>query len=339
MSKPDILLLYTGGTIGMVQEPDGVLHPFNFDELLKQVPELNQIEVNISTRTFEQPIDSSNMQPSTWYRLASIIMEEYEHYDGFVVLHGSDTMAYTASALSFMLRGLGKPVVLTGSQLPIGMIRTDGKENLITSVEVAAHTTDGIPTLQEVAIYFEYKLYRGNRTTKISAAHFNAFDSPNYPVLAEAGVNLHFNERYLLRQNHPQPALFGPPDPSVVVVKIFPGMQQELFEHQLKAPGCKAIILETFGAGNAPSQSWFLDTIEHVIDRGKLVINTSQCLRGRVDMGRYVTSAGMAALGVVSGGDMTLEAALTKTMILLGQGIDKEKLPSAFEQNMAGEAS
>lgn len=323
----------------MIQEPStGELRPFDFNHLLEQVPELNRLEVDLETYSFEQPVDSSNMTPTIWKELAEVIIHRKDQYQGFVVLHGSDTMAYTASALSFLLAGLGKPVILTGSQLPMGIIRTDGKENFITSIEIAsARHMDGSPIVQEVAVYFEYRLYRGNRTTKISASHFDAFSSPNYPVLAEAGVDIRYNREALwipemrcyefdLRLNQ-----------SVSIIKIFPGMSERSFRNQLEESATQAFILETFGAGNAPSHSWFTNAIRQTIVEGKAVINITQCLRGQVNMAKYTTGIGMMRAGVASGHDCTTEAAITKLMVLMGRGYFGTELSKAFTAPICGE--
>jgi L-asparaginase len=337
--KPDILIIYTGGTIGMIQDPStGDLMPFQFDHLLEQIPELNRLDVNLSSIAFEQPVDSSNMTPEIWQNIAQTIIDNRHKFHGFVVLHGSDTMAYTASALSFMLQGLAKPVILTGSQLPMGIIRTDGKENFITAIEIAgARYTDGTPIVQEVAVYFEYRLYRGNRTKKVSATHFNAIDSPNYPPLAEAGVDIRYHREALLIPENIADTFDLRICDDVHVIRIYPGMTRSTLIHALNTPDMVAVVLETFGAGNAPSAYWFQQPLKDLIEKGVTVVNVTQCLKGSVNMAKYTTGRGMLEAGVVSGWDITLEAALCKLKVLAGRGYKGAELAQAFSLNMAGE--
>ena len=338
--RPSVLLIYTGGTIGMVKNPEtGALENFDFDRLLEQVPELRRFDYSISTYTFQPPIDSSDMGLEHWARLVHIIEAHYAAFDGFVVLHGTDTMAYTASALSFMLENLGKPVILTGSQLPIGMLRTDGKENLISAIEIAAaRRADGSPMVPEVCIYFKEKLLRGNRTTKISAEQFNAFRSFNYPELATAGIHIRYNEAAIRRPDPQKP--MKPHylvDPNVVVLSLFPGIQQRLVHAVLNIPGLKAVVLRTFGAGNAPQAEWFRNELAEATARGILLVNITQCQDGAVHMGVYETSLSLLDVGVVSGYDSTPECAIAKLMFLLGHQLPLDELRRMMDSNLAGE--
>lgn len=340
--RPCVLLIFTGGTIGMIKnEETGALEPFNFNMLLEQVPELKRFDYRIATYTFDPPIDSSDMDLKHWARIVKIINFNYNFYDGFVILHGTDTMAYTASALSFMLENLGKPVILTGSQVPIGMLRTDGKENLITAIEIAAaRRPDGTPMVPEVCIYFKEKLMRGNRTTKINAEHFNAFRSFNYPDLATAGINIHYNEAAIRRPDPNKP--FKPHylvDPNVVVLTLFPGIQQSLVHSVLNVPGLKAVVLRTFGAGNAPQKRWFTEELLDANRRGILLVNITQCQAGSVHMGLYETSLSLLEAGVISGYDCTPECAICKLMFLLGHKMPMDELRSLMNSDLAGEIS
>lgn len=336
--RTSLLLIYTGGTIGMMQDvKTGELKPFDFSHLTEQIPELKKFDIDLSAISFEKPIDSSNMHPSIWIKLAKMIEENYNKHDGFVILHGSDTMAYTASALSFMLENLAKPVILTGSQLPIGIIRTDGKENLITAIEIAAARKDGKPVVTEVCIYFEYQLYRGNRTHKFNAEHFEAFHSANYPILAEAGVHLKYNHSALFRPAGKKLKVHTSLDPSIAILKVFPGLGEDVVKCILQVKGLKAVILETFGSGNATTQQWFLDALKKAIDKGMIVLNVTQCNAGSVEQGKYETSAGLKRAGVTGGSDITTEAAVTKLMFLLGSGSDRKKIIRALEKPLRGE--
>ncbi|HQQ95099.1 MAG TPA: type I asparaginase [Bacteroidia bacterium] len=335
-----VLLIYTGGTIGMIQDSRShELKPFDFRSLSRQIPELNKFDVDLSAIAFSKPIDSSNMHPRVWIELAGLIKTNYDRYDGFVILHGSDTMSFTASALSFMLENLSKPVVLTGSQLPIGTIRTDGKENLITAIEIAAYKEKGRALVNEVCIYFEYKLYRGNRTLKYNSAHFDAFRSPNYPVLAEAGVSIQYNRSALLKPGKQKFRVHTKLDNDIAVLKLFPGISRKITSSILSVPGIKAIVLETFGAGNASTETWFLDELRAAIKKGILVLNITQCPEGRVIQGMYETSSKLLKMGVIGGADMSFESAVTKLMFLLGQGLGITKIKHDLVRNLRGELS
>jgi L-asparaginase len=337
MQLPKVLIIYTGGTIGMVNDPSsGTLTAFNFDHLYQQIPEIKRLNVQLETISFEKPVDSSEMNPTYWKQIAEIIFENYTVYDGFVILHGSDTMAYTASALSYMLQGLSKPVILTGSQLPIDEIRTDGRENVLTSIEIAAAKhSDGSSRIKEVAIYFENNLFRGNRTTKISANAFKAFSSPNYPPLATAGI--HINYQTGLQNEMQTLQLFTALDNRVALLKIFPGFNASVYQSLFDISKIKGIILETFGAGNAPTDKSFDDLIERYIADGGIVLNITQCNSGSVEQGLYETSSFFQKVGVIGGGDMTTEAAVCKFMYALGNSLSQEEVKKILARNISGE--
>lgn len=339
LSKAKILLIYTGGTIGMKKDFEtGALKAFNFSKLLQRIPELKQLDCEIETISFESPIDSSNMNPDEWSKIAQIIEDNYSHFDGFVVLHGSDTMSYSASALSFMLENLSKPVIFTGSQLPIGDLRTDAKENLITAIQIASLRENGNPVISEVCLYFEYKLYRGNRTTKTNAEHFNAFISPNYPHLIESGVHLKMNkELFLPLKKELKLKVHKTLDTNVVIVKMFPGMSETVLAAIFNISKLKGIVLETYGAGNAPTEDWFIRLLTQAIQNGIQVVNVTQCSAGSVNMGQYETSSAMKKIGVISGKDITTEAAITKLMYLLGHTIVQNDFKTVFETALRGE--
>ncbi|MGN0037031.1 MAG: asparaginase [Bacteroidaceae bacterium] len=337
---PSVLLIYTGGTIGMIENPEtGALENFNFDHLLKHVPELKRFNYRISSYQFNPPIDSSDMEPSYWAKLVKIIRYNYDNFDGFVILHGTDTMAYTASALSFMLENLGKPVILTGSQLPIGVLRTDGKENLITAIEIAAaKNADGEPMVPEVCIFFENQLMRGNRTTKINAENFNAFRSHNYPALAHAGIHIKYEPHLIRRPDPTRP--FKPHylfDTNVVIFTLFPGIREEVVASILHIPGLRAVVLKTFGSGNAPQKPWFVRQLKEATARGIIIVNITQCASGAVEMERYETGYHLLEADVVSGYDSTPESALAKLMFLLGHGMDNREIRQMMNTSIAGE--
>lgn len=337
--KPNILLIYTGGTIGMVKDFEtGALKAFNFKNLLKRIPELQLIDCDIDTISFEEPIDSSNMNPQEWVHIAEIIETHYNAFDGFVVLHGSDTMSYTASALSFMLENLAKPVIFTGSQLPIGDLRTDAKENLITSIELASLQKEGKPAIKEVGLYFEYKLYRANRTTKINAEHFQAFASFNYPDLAESGVHLKINAPYLFQPNlNKKLVVHKNMDINVAIIKLFPGLSEAVLTSILNTPKLKGIIIETFGSGNCTTETWFINLLKKAISKDIHIINVTQCAGGSVIMGHYETSSELKKIGVISGKDITTESAISKLMFLLGKKNSDKDFKIKYETALCGE--
>ncbi|MDE6288853.1 MAG: type I asparaginase [Muribaculaceae bacterium] len=339
MKKPRILIIYTGGTIGMIEDPiSKALRPFDFSHLMENVPKVKMLDYDIDNIQFAHPIDSSDMSPHHWRQIAVNIAENYDKYDGFVVLHGTDTMAYTASALSFMLQGLSKPVIITGSQLPIGEVRTDGEENLITALQIAAATgPDGLPIIREVAILFENYLWRGNRSTKRSADHFNAFRSSNYPYLAKIGLGIDYDNDALARPAPGPLRVALDLDTSVASIDLFPGMTEATLRHQLATPGIKGVVLRTYGAGNTPTAPWFMNAIKEAADRGIVFLNVTQCTNGSVHRNRYVAGDLLTASGVISGHDITFEAAVTKMMHLFGQKLPIETVREQLSRPIVGE--
>ena len=335
-----VLLIYTGGTIGMGKNPEtGALEPLDLNHLVSCMPEFSMLKTGIETYQFTQPIDSSDMSPRLWSQLVRIIAERYERYDGFVILHGTDTMAYTASALSFMLENLTKPVILTGSQLPINQLRTDGKENLITSIEIAAAAhDDGTAIVPEVCIYFSGKLLRGNRSTKTNADGFNAFESFNFPHVAEAGVNIIYHEEYILKPDFSKPMIpHTAIDPNVVVFSLFPGLQEQIIHHVLDAPELRSIVMRSFGSGNAPKRPWLIRLLQKASLKGVTIVNISQCLAGSVEMSRYDTGYRLKTTGVISGHDSTVECAVTKLMCLQGRFPDNKVVRNYMNKALCGE--
>ncbi|MBQ8499854.1 MAG: type I asparaginase [Bacteroidales bacterium] len=341
--KSSILLIYTGGTIGMKEDPViRALRPFDFSQILEEVPELGKFACRIDSYTFDPLIDSSDVEPSLWVALAGLIEEKYEDYDGFVILHGTDTMAYSASALSFMIEGLTKPVIFTGSQLPIGTPRTDGKENLISSVEIAAaKDTEGHALVPEVCICFDNVLIRGNRATKINSDNFRAFRSENLPPLAEAGISIRYNTSLIFKPSdwEKPPVFHKHPDTRVSILKIHPGITPAVVRNILCGEGTRAVIIETYGAGNAPSKEWFLSIVKEASESGKILLNITQCSAGSVNMDIYATGKSLKEAGVINGYDSTTESALGKLFFLLGESQDNEFVKSRLEQNLRGEIS
>lgn len=340
--KPKILLVYTGGTIGMVKDyKTGALKAFDFSQIVDKIPELQQLNCEITAVSFEEPMDSSNMNTQHYIQIAELIAEDYKKYEGFIVLTGSDTMSYIASAVSFLFENLQKPVIFTGSQLPIGDLRTDAKENLITSIQIACAKENGKPIIREVGLYFEYKLYRANRTTKINAEQFEAFTSMNYPPLAESGVHLSFNKHLLLRkkEEHDNLILRKTLISDVAVLKLFPGITASVVKAVLTIENLKGVIMETYGAGNAPTEDWFINILEEAIQKGIHIVNVTQCAGGSVLLGLYETSIKLKEIGIINGKDITTETAIAKMMYLLGENLSTREFGYYFEKSLRGEIS
>lgn len=337
-NKRNILVIYTGGTIGMVQDhKTGALKPFNFEQLINKIPELKELHCNIDSYSFKKLIDSSDLTPNAWVEIASVIEKQYNKYDGFVVLHGTDTMAFSSSALSFMLDDLNKPVVFTGSQLPLGINRTDGKENVITAIEIASAEKNGNPIVPEVCLYFENCLYRGNRVHKSNAEQFEAFRSENYPILAEAGIHIKYNLPYICKINNKKLKVSKKLNTQIAILKLFPGITSEVVKAVLNTKNIKAVILETYGAGNAPTDEWFIQLIKQAIQKEIIIYNVTQCRGGAVELGRYQTSAMLEKAGVVSGFDITIESAVAKLMFLLAGTDSKDEIKRKLQTSLRGE--
>ena len=336
---PNILLIYTGGTIGMIKDyKTNALKAFDFDQIKQKIPELELLNCQIQTISFITPIDSSNMNPEYWVQIAEIVENYYDNMDGFVILSGTDTMSYTASAISFMFENLSKPIIFTGSQLPIGDLRTDAKENLITAIQIAATFKNGKPVIGEVCLYFEYKLYRANRTTKVSAEQFKAFHSPNFPQLGESGVHLNFNKRILQEVDQSKKLVIRKNiNANIVVLKLFPGIKEQVVKCILDINDLQGVILETYGAGNAPTSKWFIDLLENAIKKNIPVVNVSQCISGSVDLGHYETSSQLKRIGLIDGKDITTESAVAKLIYLIGIGIHYSDFKKVFETPLRGE--
>ena len=333
----NILVIYTGGTIGMVKDvTSGALKPFDMQKIYEVLPVLRKINCNIETYQCDPIIDSSDMNADKWLLLASLIEDNYSKYDGFVILHGTDTMSYTASALSFLLKNLAKPIIITGSQLPLGMIRTDGRDNIISAVEIAANESVTIP---EVCIFFDNKLYRGNRTTKINAEYFEAFYSGNLPSLAKVGINISYKQHLILPQPNDVLLVYHKLCNDVIIMKIHPAISKEYLNAISNIPNLKGIVMETYGSGNAPTNEWFLQGIKKIIDKGVMIMNVTQCKAGSVEMGHYQASCDLKDMGVISGRDITTEAALAKMMFVLGNFNDRKVQKELLNSNICGECS
>lgn len=339
-TSANILIIYTGGTIGMIENRHtGALESYDFAHVRRWIPELEDFDYNIHSYAFNPPIDSSDMEPSNWQAIVKVIADNYDNYDGFVVLHGTDTMSYTASALSFMLQGLTKPVILTGSQLPISMLRTDGRENLLTSIEIAAaKDAEGNAMVPEVCVFFENRLLRGNRTTKINAEGFNAFRSYNFPWLAHAGIHIKYNQAIIRR---PQKGnVFKPHyvmDSNVVVITLFPGIRREIISSIVNIPGLRAVVLRTYGSGNAPQKKWLIELLKEAEAKGIIVVNVTQCSEGSIEMSRYRTGLQLLETGVVNGHDATVESTITKLMFLVGHNLSNERIRQLMDCDLRGE--
>ena len=338
LPKAKVLIIYTGGTLGMVRDAVGVLVPFDFSHILEHLPALRTLSLELTVISFEQPIDSSNIQPKHWFDIADIIASQYDAQDGFVILHGTDTMSYSASALSFILKGLNKPVIFTGAQLPISEPRSDARENLITALEIASAKDNGKPLVPEVCIFFDYELLRGNRSKKVESMHFDAFRSDNFPALAKAGVRIEYNTSAIRPWKTDTFSVETKYDTHVALLKLFPGISEAVVNQVINTPSLKGLVIETYGSGNAPSDQWFVVALQSAINKGLIVLNVSQCPGGMVMQGKYATSQQLEEIGVISGKDMTSEAAITKMIVLLGNH-SKAEVSSMLTMSLTGEIS
>ncbi len=336
--KDSVLIIYTGGTFGMAYDKDGSLAPFNFGRVIEMIPELKSLELRLTVISFPEAKDSANIQHEDWDNIAYIIYENYYQYDGFVILHGTDTMSYTASALSFMLKNLNKPVILTGAQIPIGYIRSDARENLLTALEIATAKQNGHPIVNEVCIYFNLLLLRGNRSSKIRSSNFAAFETPNYPVLAESGINIEYNRNYMASHEPDKSIRISRGfNENVIILKVFPSINAGVVRSILRTRGLQGVVLETFGSGNTMNYPWFLKEIEKALQKDIIIFNVSQCAGGEVLQGRYETSKRLKQMGVLGGGDITTEAAITKLMFLLGTEKTKTSVRKKLVKPLNGE--
>lgn len=337
-----VLLIYTGGTIGMVENPEtGALEPFDFSLFTTNVPEMRRLNFIVESHVFDPPIDSSEISSEKWIEIIDVLKKSYNNYDGFVILHGTDTMAYTASVLSMMIENLTKPVILTGSQLPIGKLRTDGKENLITALEIAADKDEnGHSYVPEVCVYLQNYLMRGNRVRKINSENFSAFESPNYPHLAEVGINIKYHSEVIKTPDYNKNTFFKHHlDENLMILKLFPGIQKQAVEAVFSIPGIKGVVFETYGSGNSPSFPWLTEILSNAVHKGIVIVNITQCMYGSVEMQRYETGQHLLNLGIVSGYDMTTEAALAKMMILFGEGKTSREVATLMHKSLEGEVT
>ncbi len=335
--EASILIIYTGGTIGMVKGPSGAFSPFDFSAAFDRIPELKELDLQITVVSFPKLVDSSDMGPAEWQDLGTILYENYDRFDGFVVLHGTDTMAYTASAISYMFQGVTKPIIFTGAQIPIGQLRSDARENLITAIQIASARENGKPVISEVAIYFNFALIRGNRSQKVRSSTFAAFESQNYPRLARSGIFIEYFHRNFIKWKSNRLHYRSGFDPNVILLKIFPGLCRSSFEHLLEMPGLRGIVLETFGSGNSMKEPWFFEGLKRVVQKEVVVFNVSQCSGGEVIQGRYESSKVLEEIGVIGGTDITSEAAVTKLMFLLANEESTENVKMQLQLPLAGE--